>query len=73
MPDAENTNQVLEAFRGYLETLTAIQVAPRLRSKFGLSDIISQTLLEAYQMLDRIRRLQAHEILVRRRAAEILF
>src|SRR5262249_2615911 len=53
----ESTSQVLEEFRGYLETLTYIQVSPRLRSKFGLSDIISQTLWEAYQALDRIRAL----------------
>jgi RNA polymerase sigma-70 factor (subfamily 1) len=55
MPEQESTNRTLEKFRGYLETLSYIQVAPRLRSKFGLSDIISQTLLEAYQALDRIR------------------
>jgi hypothetical protein len=33
-------NQVLEEFRAYLETLTAIHVDPRLRRKFGMSDII---------------------------------
>ena len=55
MPSQESTNQALEEFRGYLETLTCIQVSPRLRSKFGLSDVISQTLWEAYQALDRIR------------------
>lgn len=52
-PDA--TNATLEQFRAYLETLTEVQVDPRLRSKFGLSDIISRTLWEAYQMLDRIK------------------
>jgi RNA polymerase sigma-70 factor (ECF subfamily) len=57
MPSQESTNRTLEEFRGYLETLTWIQVAPRLRSKFGLSDVISQTLWEAYQALDRIREL----------------
>jgi len=55
MTAQESTSQALEEFRGYLETLTYIQVSPRLRSKFGLSDIISQTLWEAYQALDRIR------------------
>jgi RNA polymerase sigma-70 factor (subfamily 1) len=57
MPSQESTNQALEEFRGYLETLTCIQVSPRLRSKFGLSDVMSQTLWEAYQALDRIREL----------------
>ena len=33
------------------------RLVTRLRSKFGLSDIISQTLFEAYQALDRIREL----------------
>jgi RNA polymerase sigma-70 factor (subfamily 1) len=55
MLEQESTNRTLEAFRGYLETLTSIQVSPRLRSKFGLSDIISRTLWEAYQELDRLR------------------
>jgi RNA polymerase sigma-70 factor (subfamily 1) len=57
MPEQESTTQALEVFRGYLETLTYIQVAPRLRSKFGMSDIVSVTLWEAYQALDRIREL----------------
>jgi RNA polymerase sigma-70 factor (ECF subfamily) len=57
MTNQESTNRSLDEFRGYLETLTFIQVSPRLRSKFGLSDIISQTLLEAYRSLDRIRAL----------------
>ena len=57
MPEQESTNQTLEEFRGYLETLTYIQVTPRLRSKFGMSDIVSKTLLEAYQAIDRIRNL----------------
>ena len=50
-------NQALEKFRAYLETLTFLQIAPRLRGKFGLSDIISRTLWEAYQELDRLRAL----------------
>lgn len=50
-------NQVLEEVRAYLETLTFIQIDPRLRSKFGLSDIIQNTLLEAYRDLDGILKL----------------
>jgi RNA polymerase sigma-70 factor (ECF subfamily) len=47
-------NQALEKYRAYLETLTYIQVDPRLRGKFGLSDIIQNTLLEASGTPERI-------------------
>jgi RNA polymerase sigma-70 factor (ECF subfamily) len=52
--EADRANRVLERYRAYLETLTAIQLDPRLRSKFGLSDLIQNTLLEAYQSIERI-------------------
>src|ERR1700733_3437069 len=54
-------NQTLEQFRAYLECLTAIQVDPRLRidprlhARFGWSDVINATLLEAADDLERIR------------------
>jgi RNA polymerase sigma-70 factor (ECF subfamily) len=57
MPGLDSTNRTLEEYRQYLETLAFIQVPPRLRRKFGRSDIISQTLLEAHQCMDRIREL----------------
>jgi RNA polymerase sigma-70 factor (ECF subfamily) len=57
MPGLDSTNRTLEEYRKYLETLTFIQVSPRLRRKFGRSDIISKTLWEAYQRLDQIREL----------------
>ena len=47
-------NQALEKYRAYLETLTFIQIDPRLRSKFGLSDIIQVTLDEATGTVERI-------------------
>jgi RNA polymerase sigma-70 factor (subfamily 1) len=43
-----------------LETLTFIQIDPRLRSKFGVSDIIQNTLLEAWRDLERIEMLGAN-------------
>ncbi|HZU36479.1 MAG TPA: sigma-70 family RNA polymerase sigma factor [Gemmataceae bacterium] len=55
----ERTNQALQEFHAYLETLTFIQVDPRLRCKFGLSDIIQRTLLEASRDWERIRELDA--------------
>jgi len=57
LPD--DVNQALEEFRAYLETLTFIQVDPRLRAKFGLSDVIQNTLLEAYRGLEAIQALDA--------------
>ena len=56
-PDA--MNQALEEFRAYLETLTLIQIDPRLRSKFGMSDIVQNTLLEAWDDLKRIQALDS--------------
>jgi RNA polymerase sigma-70 factor (ECF subfamily) len=56
-PDA--TNQALEEFRAYLETLTSIQIDPGLRNKFSMSDIVQNTLLEAWRDLDRIQALDA--------------
>jgi RNA polymerase sigma-70 factor (ECF subfamily) len=50
-------DQALEEFRAYLETLTFIQIDPRLRSKFGLSDVIQKTLIEAWRDLECIRAL----------------
>jgi len=56
-----SVNQTLERFRAYLECLTAIQVDPRLRvdpvlrNRFGWSDVINATLLEASFILERIQ------------------
>jgi hypothetical protein len=55
--DRLNTN--LERFRAYLETLTYIQIDPRLRGKFGLSDVIQKTLLEAWRSIERIEGLDS--------------
>ena len=52
-------NQALEKYRAYLETLTFIQIDPCLRNKFGLSDVIQNTLVEAWQDLERIQALDA--------------
>jgi RNA polymerase sigma-70 factor (ECF subfamily) len=50
----DDADHRLEQFRAYLETLTWIQIDPRLRAKFGLSDVIQDTLLQAYRDLDSI-------------------
>jgi RNA polymerase sigma-70 factor (subfamily 1) len=51
---SERANHSLQRFQAYLETLTFIQIDPRLRGKFGWSDIIQNTLIEASRMLERI-------------------
>src|SRR5262245_26956951 len=53
----ESTDQVLERYRAYLNCLTYIQVDPRLWRRFGWSDVVNQTLLEAYRDLAKLRAL----------------
>jgi RNA polymerase sigma-70 factor (ECF subfamily) len=55
----DRAGQALEDCRAYLETLTFIQIDPRLRSKFGLSDIIQNTLLDVFRELERIQEFDA--------------
>ena len=55
----EAVNQALGEFRAYLKTLTLIQIDPRLQSKFSMSDIVQQTLVEAWRDLERLQALDA--------------
>jgi RNA polymerase sigma-70 factor (subfamily 1) len=55
----EAVNQALGEFRAYLETLTFIQIDPRLRSKFSMSDIVQKTLVEAWRDMERLQTLDA--------------
>ena len=52
-------NRVLEEYRAYLETLKYIHIDPRVRQKFGMSDIVQITLLEASRDLDQIQGMDA--------------
>jgi RNA polymerase sigma-70 factor (ECF subfamily) len=56
MPEnPESPNHVLERYRAFLECLTRIQVDPRLWRRFGWSDVVNQTLLEAYRDLAKLQ------------------
>ena len=59
MPAQDSTTAALEEYRAYLECLAFMRLDPRLRSKFGLSDVIQNTLLEAYRDLAQLQALDA--------------
>jgi RNA polymerase sigma-70 factor (subfamily 1) len=51
---SEVVNRTLEEYRAYLETLTLIQIDPRLRGKVRQSDMVQLTLVEAWNQLDEL-------------------
>jgi RNA polymerase sigma-70 factor (ECF subfamily) len=54
-PDASNDGRDLEHFREYLRLLAQTHLDSRLQSKLDPSDVVQQTLLEAYKDLGQLR------------------
>jgi RNA polymerase sigma-70 factor (ECF subfamily) len=55
--ESRHINETLERYRAYLETLSWMQVNPRLRSKISKSDLIQDTLTKAFRNLHQIEAL----------------
>src|SRR6516225_11525681 len=53
--DGEAQGRQLERFREFLRLLARLQLGPKLQGKFDASDVVQQTLLEAYAKRDQFR------------------
>jgi RNA polymerase sigma-70 factor, ECF subfamily len=51
--EADEIQTVLQGYRGYLRTLAEARIAPRLRGKLDPSDIVQQSMLQAFQAWDQ--------------------
>jgi RNA polymerase sigma-70 factor (ECF subfamily) len=51
----EDADRGLERFRSYLLQLARVRLDPMVRAKVGASDVVQQTLFEAYRDLARFR------------------
>ena len=54
-------NVVLQRYRGYLLMLAELQLDPRLRGKLDPSDIVQQSMVQAYEAWDQLRGVSPEE------------